>query len=179
LGVRGYDLFHPQRYAAGLLATILGGNMSSRLFISIRERRGLAYYINTVSGNDTDTGSLVTWVGTDHKNVEEVISLTLKEYQSFKDKLITKEELQKAKDYWKGTTSLSLETSDSQASFYGSQELFEKEILTPEKIFKKIDQVTVNDINKVANDIFKPEKLNLALIGPFKEKEKFQRLLKI
>jgi len=181
LGVRGYDLFHPQRYAAGLLATILGGNMSSRLFISIRERRGLAYYINTASGNDTDTGSLVTWVGTDHKNVEEVISLTLKEYQSFKDKLITKEELQKAKDYWKGTTSLSLETSDSQASFYGSQDLFEKEILTPEKIFKKIDQVTVNDIKKVAKDIFRPEKLNLALIGPFTPleiKKRWEKVIK-
>jgi len=179
LGVRAYDIFHPQRYALGLLATILGGNMSSRLFISVRERRGLAYYINTGANNTTDTGYLVTSAGVDHKNVEKVIKLILKEYQSFKEKTITEEELQKAKDYLKGTLSLSLESSDSQAFFYAEQELLRKEILKPEDIFKKIDGVSVNDIKKVAEDIFKPEKLNLALIGPFKEKEKFDKLLKI
>jgi len=179
LGVRAYDIFHPKRYALGLLATILGGNMSSRLFISVRERRGLAYYISTGANNTTDTGYLVTSAGVDHKNVEEVIKLILKEYQSFKDKLIAGEELKKAKDYLKGTMSLSLESSDSQAFFYAEQELLKKEILKPEDIFKKIDGVSVNDIKKVAEDIFKPEKLNLALIGPFKEKEKFNKLLKI
>lgn len=179
LGVRTYNLFHPQRATLELLATILGGNMSSRLFISIRERRGLAYYISTYADNNTDTGCLVTSAGIDHKNIEKVIRLILKEYQSFKNKLISKEELQKAKDYWKGTTSLSLETSDSRAFFYAGQEILEKKILTPEEIFKKIDQVTVNDIKKVANDIFRPEKLSLALIGPFKEKERFEKLLKI
>ncbi len=179
LGVRGYNIFHPQKYAIALLATILGGNMSSRLFISVREKRGLAYYIRTSAESNLDTGDLVTSAGVDHKNVERVIDLILKEYQSFKNKSIDKEELQKAKDYLKGTTSLSLETSDSQASFYASQELFKKKILTPEEIFKKIDEVGINDIKKVANDIFKPQKLNLALIGPFKEKKNFEKLLKI
>lgn len=179
LGVRAYHLFHPQRYALGLLAVILGGNMSSRLFISIRERRGLAYYVRTGAENTTDTGYLVTSAGVDHKNIEEVIKLILKEYQRFKNKLITREELQKAKDYWKGNTLLSLESSDSQAFFYAEQEVLKQKILTIEEIFKKIDQVTINDIKKVAEDIFKPEKLNLAVIGPFKEKEKFRKFLKI
>ncbi len=179
LGVRTYHLFHPQRYAVGLLSTILGGNMSSRLFISIRERRGLAYYIRTGAENTTDAGYLVTSAGVDHKNIEEVIKLILKEYQHFKNKLIAKGELQKAKDYWKGTMLLSLESSDSQAFFYAEQEVLKQKILTTEDIFKKIDQVTINDIKKVAEDIFKPEKLNLALIGPFKEKKRFQKLLKI
>ena len=179
LGVRGYSLFHPQRYALGLLATILGGNMSSRLFISVRERRGLAYYIRTGAENSTDTGYLVTSAGVDHKNVEEVIKLILKEYQSFKNKLITKEELKKTKDYFKGSMLLSLESSDSQAFFHAEQEILKRKVFTAEDIFKKIDQVAINDIKEVARDIFKPEKLNLALIGPFKEKEKFEKLLKI
>ncbi|MBU4274545.1 insulinase family protein [Patescibacteria group bacterium] len=179
LGVRAYNLFHPQKYALILLATILGGNMSSRLFIKIRERKGLAYYVRTSPESNTDTGCLVTSAGVDHKNVGEVIRLILKEYRFFKNNLITKEELKKAKDYYKGNVFLSLESSDSQSSFYTSQELLKKEILSPNQIFKKIDRVTINDIKKVAEDIFKPKKLNLALIGPFKEKEKFNKLLKI
>ena len=179
LGVRAYNIFHSQKYALMLLATILGGNMSSRLFISVRERRGLAYYIRTIPESNLDTGCLVTSAGVDHKNVEDVIKLILKGYRSFKDKTITEKELQRAKDYYRGTMNLSLESSDSQASFYTSQELFKKEILSPEEIFKKIDRVTINDIKKVAVDIFQPDKLNLALIGPFKEKERFNKLLKI
>ncbi|MBU3934468.1 insulinase family protein [Patescibacteria group bacterium] len=179
LGVRAYNIFHSQKYALMLLATILGGNMSSRLFISVRERRGLAYYIRTIPESNLDTGCLVTSAGVDHKNVEDVIKLILKGYRSFKDKTITEKELQRAKDYYRGTMNLSLESSDSQASFYTSQELFKKEILSSEEIFKKIDRVTINDIKKVAVDIFQPDKLNLALIGPFEEKERFNKLLKI
>ncbi len=179
LGVRGYDLFSPQRYAQTLLAVILGGNMSSRLWISVRERRGLAYYIHTSSENATDTGYLVTQAGVDHQNVEQVIDLILKEYRALKNKKITQAELQKAKDYIKGNISLSLESSDSQASFYGFQELLCGKILTLKQKFSKIDKVSVKDIQKTAQDIFQPEKLNLALIGPFKNKEKFNKLLRI
>jgi len=179
LGVRGYDLFHPLRYAQLLLATILGGFMSSRLWISVREREGLAYYIRTSSQNTTDTGYLVTQAGVDHQKVREVINLILKEYKKLKKRKITRSELQKAKDNLKGTLSLSLESSDVQASFYAGQELLTGKILTPQKQFSKIDKVTVNDILKVAKDIFKPEKLNGVIIGPFKKKEKIKRILRI
>ena len=89
--------------------------------------------------------------------------------------------MQKAKDYLKGVTSLSLDSSDSQASFYGLQELLEKNILSPEEKFEMIDKVSVNDINNIAGDIFAPEKLNLAVIGPVEEKDadKFKKLLKL
>ncbi|MFA5878325.1 MAG: pitrilysin family protein [Candidatus Staskawiczbacteria bacterium] len=179
LGVRAYNSSHPDRFALGLLATILGGNMSSRLFIKVREKRGLAYYVRTSAEENNDTGWLSTQAGVDHKNIEEVIKLVLEEYKSLKNNLITKEELQKAKDYAKGSMTLSLESSDTQAFFYAEQELLRKKIMTPEDIFKKIDQVSINGINKVAKDIFKPEKLNLAVIGPFKDKEKFDKLLTI
>jgi predicted Zn-dependent peptidase len=87
-------------------------------------------------------------------------------------------ELKKAKDHFNGKISLSLETSDANASFYGGQEILKNNILTPKEICAKINKVTADDILKVAQDIFRPEKLNLALIGPFKDKSKFQKLLK-
>ena len=179
LGVRAYDLFHPQKDALSLLSIILGGNMSSRLFIKVRERQGLAYYIHTSVDATSDTGYLVAQAGIDHKNLEKSVRLILEEYKDLKHKKITAKELQKAKDYLKGMSALSLESSNSQASFYASQELLEKEVMTLEEKFKKIDKVSINDIKKVAEDIFSSKNLNLAVIGPFKEKEKLQYLLKI
>ena len=181
LGTRAFDLFSSKKYALTLLSIILGGNMSSRLFIKVRERNGLAYSIHTSVDSSTDTGYLVTQAGIDHKNLEKAVKLILKEYKDLKDKKITSKELQKAKDYLKGVMSLSLDSSDSQASFYAVQELLEKSILTPEEKFKKIDQVSVDDIKKVAEDIFSEDKLNLALIGPFEQKdsERLKQLLKL
>ena len=179
LGVRSFNLFHPKRYAQDLLAIILGGMMSSRLFIEVRCKLGIAYYINTNSVANPDTGFLSTQTGLDNKNVEKGILTILKEYKKISQKMVSFSELKKAKDYLKGKTTLLLESSDAQASFYAGQELLEKKILTPKEIFAKINKVTQDDILEVAKEIFKPEKLNLALIGPFKDKERFQRLLKI
>ena len=179
LGVRAFDLFHPKRYVQDLLSVILGGMMSSRLFEKIRAELGIAYYINTNSEENPDTGFLFTQTGIDNKNVEKGILSILKEYKKISQKRVPVSELKKAKDYLKGKTTLLLESSDAQASFYTGQELLEKKILTPEEIFKKIDQVSQDDILKVAKDIFQPQKLNLALIGPFKDKKTFEKLLKI
>ena len=179
LGVRGYNIFHSQKYVLELLAIILGGMMSSRLFEEIRTKLGIAYYIQTSVSAETDSGYLVTQAGIDNKNVEKAILTILKEYKKISQIKVPAKELKKARDCIKGKTILELESSDAQASFYGLQELLEKEILTPEEIFKKIDKVSQDDILKVAKDIFKPEKLNLALIGPFKDKSRFQRLLKL
>jgi len=174
LGVRTYDLFDKRRYALKLLAVMLGGNMSSRLFINVREKNGLAYSIHTSADASTDTGYLVTQAGIDGKNLEKSIQLILKEYKDFKDHKVSQKELQKAKDYLRGSTALSLESSDSQASFYALQELLEGEIMTPAEKMKKIDEVTPEDIQAVAQDIFKSEKLNLSFIGPFDDTTKKQ-----
>ena len=179
LGARGYDLFHPLRYAQALLATILGGYMSSRLWISVRERKGLAYYIRTSSQSTTDTGFLMTQAGVDHQKVESVTNLILKEYKRVKTKKITKSELQKAKDNFKGAFTLALESSNVQSAFYAGQELLIGKIVTPKEQISRINKVTSNDILKVAKDIFQPSKLNLALIGPFRQKTKFKKLLKL
>jgi len=179
LGVRAYNLFHAQRYAQKLLAVILGGMMSSRLFAKIRERLGAAYYISTVSETNPDSGYLLTQIGVDNKKVETVISAVLEEYKKISKQKVPALELKKAKDYVKGKTALLLESSDALASFFANQELSEGKILTLKEIFKKVDKVNSNDILKVAKDIFQPQKLNLALIGPFKNKEKFKKILKI
>ncbi len=179
LGVRAYNIFHPDRFALGLLGIILGGNMSSRLFMSIRERQGLAYYISTGVDADTDVGALVTSAGVNNQKAEKAIKDILKEYRRIASQKVSPAELKKAKDYTKGVSLISMESSDAQASFYANQELLTGKILTLEEKFAKIEAVTVNDIQRVAQDIFKPEKLNLALIGPFKDKKRFQKLLKI
>lgn len=179
LGARGYNIFHPQRYTQDILGIILGGMMSSRLFAEIRERLGLAYYIKTEVEANPETGFLVTRAGVGNQRIEQAISAILKEYKKISRKEVSNSELKKTKDNLKGKLALLLESSDIRASFYGVQELLEKKILTPKEIFKKIDKISVNDILKVAKDIFRPEKLNLALIGPFRDKKPFEKLLTI
>jgi predicted Zn-dependent peptidase len=179
LGVRGYNIFHADKYILNILGVILGGSMSSRLWIKIREREGLAYYVRTGTDATTDTGYLYTRAGIDNTRVDRAIQIILENYQLIRDKKIGKEELRKAKDFIKGRTVLAMEESDEQAGFFAGQELLENKILTLDEKFAKIEAVTVNDIQRVARDVFRPKKLNLALIGPFKDKEKFQRLLKL
>ena len=177
LGVRAYNAFHPDRYVQKLLSIILGGMMSSRLFIEIREKLGAAYYVGTESSADSDTGYLAARAGVDNKKLEEVIKAILKEYRKISKEEVSPKELKKAKEYIKGKTALSLETSAAQASFYTDQELLENKALTPEEIFKKIDAVTSQDILRVAKDIFQFNKLNFAMIGPSQEEQKIKEIL--
>lgn len=181
LGVRTYNMYDKRKFALSLMAIILGGNMSSRLFISVRERNGLGYYVHTSNDDTTDTGYLVTQAGIKNDSLEKAVELVLAEYKDLKNKKITSKELKKAKDYLKGSTFLSLDSTSTQASFYAGQEVMNEKILSPEEKLKLIDKVTANDIKKIAEDIFKEERLNLAVIGPVDEsaKERFQNLLKL
>jgi len=179
LGVRGYDIFSPRKYAQEVLAVILGGNMSSRLFISVRERAGLGYYVRTSAETYTDSGYLVTQAGVSHQDAKKAIGLILKEYRDIKDKKVPAKELQKAKDYLKGSMLLGLESSEAKASFYGIQELLTGRILDLKDKFRLIDRVSREDVREAAQEIFRPEKLNLAIIGPHKDKNLFEELLKI
>jgi len=179
LGFRAYNLFHRDRHVMDVLSTILGNGMSSRLWISVREKEGLAYYVFTENNADSDTGYLAAGAGVDNKRVDKAINIILKEYKKIINEKISEKELRKAKDYIKGKTVLRMEASDIQAGFYASQELTENKILTLKEKFAKIEAVTAGDIQRVARDIFRREKLNLALIGPFKDKAKFEKLLKI
>jgi predicted Zn-dependent peptidase len=180
LGVRGYGLEHSDRFTLALLGIILGGGMSSRLYTSIVDKKGLAYYVFSGSDSYTDSGYFTTQAGIDAKNLEKTIRIILAEYKKIAKQGAGEKELQKVKDYIKGRMAMSLESSSAVASFFADQEILEGKILTPEEKMAKIDAVTVGDIQRVARDIFKNEKLNLALIGPFKEKdkEKMEKILK-
>ncbi|MFH1030732.1 MAG: pitrilysin family protein [bacterium] len=177
LGVRGYNMFHKDRFAIKLLSIILGGGMSSRLFMEIREKKGLAYYIYTKVESDSDTGFLVSGAGLDNKKVYLAVKIILDEYRKIAIEGVEQKELEKSKEFLKGKMVLNLESSDEWANFIASQELLREEILSLDEIFAKIEKVRVEDIKRVAKDIFIDRKLNLALIGPFKDKYKFEDIL--
>jgi predicted Zn-dependent peptidase len=158
----------------------LGGGMSSRLFSEVREKRGLAYYVRTGSEHYQDVGNLVSTAGLDPKRVEEGISVIVHEYAKISGAKsgISKKELDKAREYLKGHFVLELEDSRSVAGFFGQAEILEKKIETPEEIIAKIDKVTVEDVEAVAKKYFKEQQLNLAIIGNFDDRQRFEKLLK-
>jgi len=177
LGTRAYPLNHPDRYSLALLSIILGGNMSSRLFIEVRERRGLAYSVFTSTAAFDDCGYLAAQAGVDHGKVELTVKTILDEFKKIKTDLVGNEELQKAKDYLKGKSVMGLESSDEVSMFFIDQELKRRKILTPDEVFRKIDAVTVNNIRKTAQNIFRENQLDLAVIGPHRNTGKLQKIL--
>jgi len=179
LGVRAYDMFDDKRWATEVLADILGGGMSSRLWRVVRGEMGAAYYVR--AGNDelTDHGYLAASAGVHNEKLIPVVEAILKEFSKLRDEEVGGAELKKAKDHMVGGLMLGLETSDSVASYYGMQEILTKEILTPEELAKKIQAVNAKEIQEVAKDIFQNEKLNLAVIGPVKDEKGLLEVLKI
>jgi predicted Zn-dependent peptidase len=180
LGVRTFERSHSDRYALSILSTILGGSMSSRLFEEVREKRGLAYYIQTSLARFHETGHLVTQAGTDINKIDEAIEVVLKEYkklQNSKTPKLQRGELKKAKEFLKGRLILSLEDSHSVADLFARSLLLENKVRSPEEIIKGIDRVTAEDIQRVSQKIFLPKNLNLAIIGPYQKEEKFVKLL--
>ncbi|MEK7572305.1 MAG: pitrilysin family protein [Patescibacteria group bacterium] len=178
LGVRTYDLFDKKNVLLSILSGILGGGMSSRLFQKLREEMGVGYYVRAYNDAYTDHGFFQISAGVDNKRINEVIKAVLEECKILKENLVTEEELNKVKEYLIGNMKLSLESSDDIANFYGGQELLKHEIKSAEEKADEIRKVTAEQIKMLANNIFKNKKLNLALIGPFKEKTQFLKILK-
>jgi predicted Zn-dependent peptidase len=179
IGNHAFGENHKDRFALGLLATILGGNMSSRLFSEVREKQGLAYYVRTFTGFSQDCGFIATQSGVEHEKLEKTVVTILGEYRKIMREKLEEKELQKAKDYVKGISVMGLEASDEVAMFFVEQGLKKKKIMTPKEIFAKIDKVTASDIMRVAKDIFKERTLNLAVIGPHKDNKKLEKILKL
>ncbi len=179
LGFKSFGAKDPDVLAAMVLSRILGGGMSSRLFEEIRERRGLAYRVNADHFEYIDTGTFVVKLGSKVEKVEEAIKVILSEISRMKTEPVSHSELQRALDSIEGHTALEMESKKSIASGYGTQLLLENKIDTVKEELKKIRKVTSADILRVANRIFVEEKLNLAIIGPYKEKSRFEKLLKV
>jgi len=184
IGFRTVSLEHKDQYPLGLLAAVLGGGMSSRLFHEVREKRGLAYYVRSSSDHYSDCGSLVSVAGVDPKRVEEAIAVILSEYSKVNSSAkggskVKSEELKKAKEFLKGHLVLELEDSRAVAGFFASQELLEKKIDTPEEVIEKINKVSLEEVQDVAKRYFVNKGLNLAAIGNFPNGQRFEKMLEL
>ena len=177
LGVRSYPLEHPDRYALQLLATVLGGGMSSRLFTEVRERRGLAYYVFGLNHSYTDAGSLYAQAGVDINRIDEAVATVASELRKVATEPIPAEELEKARSFAKGRFVLQLESPQGLIMFGLRKEVLEGRAADPEEVLAGLDAVTGEDVARVASDLVAEDRLRLALIGPFEDAAHFDALL--
>ena len=184
LGVPAFPYGHPAELPTKLLAAILGGTMSSRLFLEIRERRGLAYYVRTEAETYTDSGYLVTEAGVKKESLPLAISMILQEYKKLTTELVEEGELNRVKKFLSGRLILGLEGSDDLARWYGYQQALrlgqgknQATLDTPQDYLTKLNSVSATDIREVARQIFVDKGLNLAIIGPVANQNKLVSLL--
>jgi predicted Zn-dependent peptidase len=177
LGVRSYPLVHPDRYPLQILATVLGTGMSSRLFTEVRERRGLAYYVFAANHSYTDAGSLYSQAGVDIARADEAVTTIVGELKRIADEAVPSDELEKAKNVAKGRFVLQLESPHALIMFGLRREVLEGGATEPEEVIAGIEAVTAEDVQRVAQDVIGSQGLNLALIGPFDDPERFEKLL--
>lgn len=179
LGFHGYSYRSRNNAALRILSAVLGGGMSSRLFLRIRERLGLAYYISTSFNNYLDAGNFAVSAGLKIQNVNQALQITLEELRKVRDHGISRAELAKAKDYIKGKIALAMEDPHDKLEWYLGQEAFNGKIKTIKQSFEELDRVTLQQVAKVGHDIIRNECMNLALVGPFEDKSIFEKKLKL
>ena len=179
LGIRTCSRHDHRRYALRLLNTILGENMSSRLFQIVREDRGLAYSIYSTPSFFSDTGDLVISAGLDTDNLAKTLRLVLRELRRLAEKPVGAGELRRARDYVFGQIDLGQESTDNQMNWIGEQLLGYGKVYSPNDIKRRLARVTASEIRAAARDFFRPEHLNLALVSPLKSDRSLQRLLRI
>lgn len=178
LGVPGYSLKDPKRFALMVLATVLGGSMSSRLYLALVDRLGLAYYAAAHPDFYTDSGYLMARAGVKLSRTEEALKVTLALFDELRQKEVAEEELTKAKEFLKGRLILEQEETENVANRGLSQELLEGKIRPLSETIAKIDAVSAAEVRTAARELMARDKLRLALIGPQKEEGLFTRLLK-
>ncbi|MBI4363634.1 MAG: insulinase family protein [Candidatus Doudnabacteria bacterium] len=179
VGFKAYPYRHRNNYPLRVLSSILGGGMSSRLFIRVRERMGLAYYVGTSFNNYLDAGNFIVQAGLKISSAEKALEVILEELRKVKDNGITNGELKKSKEYLKGKIALALEDPQDKLEWYLGQEAFLARIRTIKQTFEAIDRVTLEQVKNVARDLIRNDRLNLALIGPFPDSKKFEKRLRL
>ena len=177
LGFYSYPLSHPDRYPLQILANVLGGGMSSRLFTEVRERRGLAYYVFGINHSYTDAGSLYAQAGVDIQRIDEAVTTIATELRKVAEEGIPADELEKTKSFAKGRFVLQLESPHGLTMFGLRREVLERSTPDPQEIVAELDKVTGDDVARVADDLLAGHGANLAVIGPFDDPERFERLL--
>jgi predicted Zn-dependent peptidase len=177
LGVHSLPLDHPDRYAIQLLATMLGGGMSSRLFSEVRERRGLAYYVYGLNHSYTDAGTLYSQAGVDIARIDDAVATIAGELRKIATEPLPADELEKARNFAKGRFVLQLESPQGLMLFGLRKEVLERRLPDPDEILRGLDAVTSDDVARVASELITADRLRLAVIGPFDDASRFEPLL--
>ena len=178
VALHGLPSQHPDRYALNLLSAILGEGMSSRLFMELREKQGLAYDVHSGVSHFRDCGALFVYTGTDPSRSKRAIGAILEEIGKMRDG-VTEEELSKVKEMSTGRLALRMEDTRAVASWGGIQELINDRLRTVDEVISSINAVAAEDVQRVAQSLLLTEKLNLAIVGPYRSQLQFQPLLKL
>jgi len=176
-GYPAFSLFDRRRYILEVLSGVLGTGMSSRLFQVVREKMGAAYYVSSNVSLFSKHGMFTISAGVDNKRIEKVILAIIKEINRIKKYRVSERELRKVKNYLIGNLYLKLERSNDWAGFYARAELMENKIKSPEQVAREIEKVNSEQIRKLANQIFRKKESRLAIVGPFKDKKVFAKLI--
>lgn len=179
IGFPGYHTSHPDYFAQKLLAIVLGGNMSSRMFLNVREAQGLCYYISSTVDDYTDCGHFSTNAGVDVNRIDQAVTSIIAEFKKLKDNpMVEESELKKAKSYLYGKLVINLEDSQEVAHLLGKQALLNEGMKTLDDLHKEINKVTLEDVARVAADIIQEDQMKLAYIGPERTEKSFVNLMK-
>ncbi|MBI2887422.1 MAG: insulinase family protein [Chloroflexi bacterium] len=176
LALPGISSLHPDRYALALLNVVLGEGMTSRLFLEVRERRGLAYDVHSYVSHFLDAGAVTIYAGVDPKNAVATLKVVLEQLLRLQDG-IPEDELARAKELTKGRMLLRMEDTRAVSSWIGGQELLMGKVRTVDEVVALVEAVTPEDVRRVAQALIKPDCLSLAVVGPFRRETPFQRLL--
>jgi predicted Zn-dependent peptidase len=177
IAMRGIPLQHPQRFALTLLSVILGEGMSSRLVLELREKRGLCYDVHTYASQFQDTGTFAAYAGMDPRKAHEALDALLSELARVRDLGVGQAELRRAKELVKGRLELRMEDSRAVSDWLGGQELLSGQVRPLEAALVAIDMATRSDIKQIAGLLFQRERLNLAVVGPFRSDREFTKAL--
>ncbi len=177
VGVRAYPIGHPEELKVRLLSVILGGSMSSRLFIRLRANNGLAYSVHTSTEFYTDSGYLTTQAGVPIAKTETALEIIIDEYRKITQTKVSAAELKRAKDLFAGKMLIQMEATDDLASWYARQVVLRPALMTPAEFLKRLNKITAADLQETAQKIFRNDRLNLAVIGNLKNDKKIKALL--
>src|ERR1700726_4554506 len=166
LGVPSVPLAHESRFGVAVMNNLLGGGMSSRLFQNIREKQGLAYAVFSELTPYSDAGMMTVYAGTAKETVGKVIDLVIKEFRDIKESPVTEEELLRAKNHLKGSLMLSLESTSARMSNLARQELYFGRFYSLDEILAAIETVTLDEVQALAHDFFRPEQIAVTVLGP-------------
>jgi predicted Zn-dependent peptidase len=178
IGLHGLSLRDPDRYALDLLSVLFGESMSSRLFVELRERQSLCYDVNSYVNHFLDAGSFGVYAAVDPTNGRQAVVALMSELRRLADG-VPEQELHKARELAKGRMLLRMEDTRAVSGWLGGQEILTSEIKSPEDVIARLEAVTTDDLQRVARALLRSDKLNLAVVGPYRSDRRFLPLLQV